>query len=179
MELQTVLENRRSIRAYDPEKKVEKSQIEEMIQAAIYAPSWKNSQTARYYVAMSEEVKEKIRTECMPEMNAAKVQDAPVLIVTTFVGHRSGFERDGQPTNEAGEGWGFYDMGLHNGNLLLKATELGLDTLVIGIRDADKLRSVLSIPETEIMGAVIAVGYRAVNPQMPLRKRVEDIAKFY
>lgn len=179
MELQTVLENRRSIRAYDPEKKVEKSQIEEMIQAAIYAPSWKNSQTARYYVAMSEEVKEKIRTECMPEMNAAKVQDAPVLIVTTFVGHRSGFERDGQPTNEAGEGWGFYDMGLHNGNLLLKATELGLDTLVIGIRDADKLRSVLSIPETEIVGAVIAVGYRAVDPQMPPRKSVEDIAKFY
>lgn len=179
MELQTVLESRRSIRAYDPDKTVEKSQIEEMIQAAIYAPSWKNSQTARYYVAMSQDIMEKIRTECLPEMNATKVEHAPVLIVTTFVSHRAGFERDGQPTNEVGEGWGFYDLGLHNENLLLKATELGLDTLVMGIRDADKLRSLLAIPEQEIVVAVIAVGYRAVDPQMPPRKRVEDIAKFY
>lgn len=179
MELQTVLEQRRSIRAYDPGRAVDKSQVEALIQAAIYAPSWKNSQTARYYVAMSPEVTEQIKSDCLPEMNAAKVKDAPVLIVTTFVSHRSGFERDGQPTNEVGEGWGFYDLGLHNENLLLKARDMGLDTLVMGIRDAEKLRSLLSIPEEEIVVAVISVGYRAVDPEMPKRKAVEDIAKFY
>ncbi len=179
MELQTVLESRRSIRAYDPEKKAEKSQIEEMIQAAIYAPSWKNSQTARYYVVMTEEVKERIKTECLPEMNASKVEHASAFIVTTFVSHRAGFERDGQPTNEIGDGWGFYDLGLHNENLLLKAADLGLDTLVMGIRDADRLRGLLEIPEQEIVAAVIAVGYRAADPQMPPRKSVEDITKFY
>ena len=102
-----------------------------------------------------------------------------MLIVSTFVSHRSGFERDGQPTNEVGEGWGFYDLGLHNENLLLKARDLGLDTLVMGIRDAEKLRSVLSIPEEEVIVAVIAVGYRAVNPDMPKRKEVAEIAKFF
>lgn len=179
MELQKVLEERRSIRAYEPGHQVEKAQIEQLIQAAIYAPSWKNSQTARYYVAMSPEVTAQIRKECLPEMNQAKVTEAPVLIVSTFVSHRSGFERDGQPTNEVGEGWGFYDLGLHNENLLLKARDLGLDTLVMGIRDAEKLRSVLSIPEEEVVVAVIAVGYRAVNPDMPKRKEVAEIAKFF
>ena len=179
MELQKVLETRRSIRAYEPGHQVEKAQIEELIQAAICAPSWKNSQTARYYVAMSPEMKERIRTECLPEINRIKVAEASVLIVSTFVSHISGFERDGQPTNEAGEGWGFYDLGLHNENLLLKARDMGLDTLVIGIRDAEKLRSVLSIPEEEVVGPVIAVGYRAVNPDMPKRKEVAEITKFF
>ena len=45
MEFQKVIESRRSIRKYDAEKKVSEEQIREMIQAAIYAPSWKNSQT--------------------------------------------------------------------------------------------------------------------------------------
>ena len=42
MEFQKVIESRRSIRKYDAEKKVSEEQIREMIQAAIYAPSWKN-----------------------------------------------------------------------------------------------------------------------------------------
>ena len=53
MEFQKVIESRRSIRKYDAEKKVSEEQIREMIQAAIYAPSWKNSQTARYYCVLS------------------------------------------------------------------------------------------------------------------------------
>lgn len=46
MEFQTVLENRRSVRSYDDSKKVTKEQINEIVEAAIQAPSWKNSQTA-------------------------------------------------------------------------------------------------------------------------------------
>lgn len=179
MELQTVLETRRSIRAYDPEKTMDKAQVDELIQAAIYAPSWKNSQTARYYAVMSPEMKARLINECLPEMNAFKVKDAQVLLITTFVSKRSGFERDGQPTNEVGEGWGFYDLGLHNENLMLKARDMGLDTLVMGIRDAEKLREIFEIPQEEIVVAVISVGYRAVDPEMPKRKSVEDIVKYY
>ena len=43
MELQNVLQQRRSIRKYK-QQPVEKEKIEEMIQAAIYSESWKNSQ---------------------------------------------------------------------------------------------------------------------------------------
>ena len=38
-----------------------------------------------------------------------------------------GFDKNtGSPVNEAGDGWGYYDLGLQNDNLLLKAAELGL-----------------------------------------------------
>ena len=45
MEFTKLLEERRSIRAFDPEKHVTAEQIQEIVQAAIQAPSWKNSQT--------------------------------------------------------------------------------------------------------------------------------------
>lgn len=43
--------------------------------------------------------------------------------------------------------------------LLLKATELGLSTLVMGIRDAAKISEILEIPENEAVVSVISVGY--------------------
>ena len=49
MELQSALENRKSIRSY-LSKDVEPEKLTALIEAASLAPSWKNSQTARYYV---------------------------------------------------------------------------------------------------------------------------------
>lgn len=40
MQLQAVMEKRRSIRHYNPERKVTKEQLEELIKAASYAPSY-------------------------------------------------------------------------------------------------------------------------------------------
>lgn len=179
MEFQKVIAERRSVRRYDPEKKVDKAVVREIIEAAILAPSWKNSQTARYHCLMSEDIKKKMREECLPAFNAKNVEDAPVLIVSTFVKNRSGFEKDGTPSNEAGNGWGFFDLGMHNENLVLKAKELGLDTVVMGIRDENKIRDLLAIDEEEVIVTVIGLGYGIKEPEMPKRKTVDDITKFY
>ena len=177
MELQNALETRRSIRKYQA-KPVEPEKIRQMIQAAILAPSWKNSQVTRYYVAQSEEALKKVR-EALPEFNRNNTKDAPVLIVSTIVKGRSGYNVDGTASNELEDGWGCYDCVMQNMNLLLKATELGLGTLVMGIRDAGKLKEVFEIPEEEIVVSVIGVGYADVDPEMPKRKSVDETAKFY
>ena len=70
-------------------------------------------------------------------------------------------------------------MGLQNENLILKATELGLSTLIMGLREADKLREILNIPETETIVSVIAVGQAAEEPIRPHRKEIDEIAKFF
>ena len=101
------------------------------------------------------------------------------MVITTFVANRSGFERDGNPTNECGNGWGYYDLGLHNENFVLQATNMGLSTLIMGIRDAKKLRELLSIPETETIVAVIAVGKAAQSPEKPKRKEPADILRVF
>ena len=58
MEFSELIEKRRSIRSYDPSKRVTKRQIEECVDSAIQAPSWKNLQTSRYYCILEEENKE-------------------------------------------------------------------------------------------------------------------------
>lgn len=178
MDLQKVMETRRSVRKYDASKKVTKEQISEIVEAAILAPSWKNSQTARYHVVLSDEMTKTMLTDCLPEFNA-KNSEGAALVVTTFVANRAGFNREGQPDNEVGNGWGFYDLGLHNENFVLKAKELGLDTLIMGIRDESKIREALQIPEAETIVAVIALGYGEQEPEMPKRKKPEDIVKYY
>lgn len=177
MEFQELINTRRSIRSYDTGKKVTEAQVKEIIEAAIQTPSWKNSQTARYYCILSDEMIQKVSSECLPPFNQ-KSSGGASLIVTTFVKQVSG-HTNGEPDNELGDGWGCYDLGLHNENFILKAKEMGLGTLIMGIRNAEKIREILQIPEEEIIVAVIALGYPLADTPKRPRKTAEEIAKFY
>ena len=179
MEFQTLIENRRSVRKYSPNTDISKEQIQQLIKAALEAPSWKNTETGRYYCVLSEDMKQKLRKECLCYANNDIKTEHAALIVTTFVHNRAGFQKDGTPDNEIGNGWGCYDLGLQNENLILKAAELGLSTLIMGLRNADKIREMLSIPESETIVAVIAVGTADEEPRRPKRRELEDVLKFF
>ena len=171
-----VLTTRRSIRSYDATKKISEQEVRQLMEAVQEAPSWANQQPSKYYVALSPEklaaVKELIGG------NKRNVEDAPVLIVSTYERGKSGFFQ-GNPANEVGDGWGAYDNGLSNCYLVLKARAMGFDTLIMGMRDTDKLRQLFSIPENETVMAVIALGYRAAEPRQPRHRPLDDIVKFY
>ena len=47
------------------------------------------------------------------------------------------------------------------------------------MRDADALRSLFSIPESETIMAVISLGYRAQKPRQPQHRPLDDIVKFF
>ncbi|MBR1643861.1 MAG: nitroreductase family protein [Bacteroidales bacterium] len=175
--LDDLLRWRRSIRQFRPDTAVAEEEIREMIGAATEAPTWKNSQTGRYYVALGAEARKRV-VASLPEFNQRSVAGCGAFVVTTFKHNRSGYERTGEPSNELGNGWGCYDLGLQNAFLLLKAAELGVDTLVVGIRDAAQLRDALAIPDDETVVSVIALGHRADDPARPKRKEVDEIAHF-
>ena len=177
MELSVVLEERRSIRDYAEGVKITREEIEKMIYAAQQAPSWKNSQTGRYYAAISDEGVAGVRS-LLPEFNAVRTQNAAAYIVVTYQTKISGHDSEGNPADENGDAWGAYDLGLQNENLLLKARELGYDTLIMGLRDAGKLKSLFAISDDEAIMAVIALGKRRVDPEKPMRKEISEIVKF-
>lgn len=178
MSLNELIKERRSVREFN-EKPVSREDINKIIDAAIFAPSWKNSQTGRYYVIDSVDVLKQFREECLGEFNRNNLMQAPAVVITTFVSNRSGFDREGNAENEIGNGWGCYDLGLQTQNLLLMAKELGICTLVMGLRDGDKIRKLLNIPETETLVSIIGVGYSDIDTEQPKRKSVEDITKFF
>jgi Nitroreductase len=175
MELQTCIEQRRSVRKYKNQS-VPRELIREIIKAATFAPSWKNSQVSRYYVAEGNAKKE--LASYLGEFNGRNVQDAPVLIVSTVVNKRSGFTRAGEYETHLKDGFQYYDCGMQSMNLCLKAHELGLATLVMGIYDEAAIRKLFNIDESQIIVAVTAVGYADGETSMPKRKSVDDITVF-
>ena len=158
MNFDEVLQTRRSIRSYRDEK-VPHEVLEELIKSVQYSPSWKNQQTTRFYVLESKESMDQMRNGPLAPFNAKRTMLASNYIIVTFVKDVVGFNDDGQPTNELGNGWGCYDAGIATQSLVLKAKDLGLGTLIMGIRDAAALRKNFNIPKTEQIVAVIAVGY--------------------
>jgi len=61
--------------------------------------------------------------------------------------------------------------------LVLAASNLGYDTLIMGLRDEDALREYFNIPEEEIVMSVIAIGKKKTEPNMRPRKDVDEILK--
>ena len=140
------------------------------------APSRKNRQTSRCYAAESPEALGKLR-EALPAFNQNSCANA-ALVVTTYVENVVGFGADG-PVNEIGNGWGAYDLGLHDAYLILTAKDHGYDTLIMGIRDAAVIRETHGIPENEEIMSVIAVGKRRTEPSERPRKELGEVVRFF
>lgn len=89
MEFNELIEKRRSIRSYAADTVITEEQLRGIISAAQQAPSWKNSETGRYYIALSSEAMEKVKT-LLPEYNRNNCENAAAIIVSTYVSNRSG-----------------------------------------------------------------------------------------
>ena len=98
--------------------------------------------------------------------------------MTTFVKGVVGYNDYG-PANEVRNGWGAYDLGLHDAFLILAASDLGYDTLIMGIRDGSAIREKLGIPGNEQIMSVIAIGKRAKDASPRPRKELEEVTKFF
>lgn len=176
-DIDAVIASRRSVRHFDAAKTISKEQVQTLIATTQEAPTWANGQPVRYYVALSPEKADAVR-EVIGEWNKKNTEGAHVFIVSTYVKGASGFFR-GTPANEVGDGWGAYDTGLSDAYLILKARAMGFDTLIMGGRDAEAIRSIFDIPQEEAVMSVIALGYRSEDPERPKRKDLDEILKFY
>ncbi|MBQ6334783.1 MAG: nitroreductase family protein [Erysipelotrichaceae bacterium] len=173
MELNELVKIRRSCRRYI-DAQVKEEDVKEIIECARLAASWKNSQTGRYYVALSEEAKKAVY-EALPDFNRRSSANA-AYIVASFKKGLSGGIGEGKMSEE-GDLWGAYDLGLQNSYLMLKASELGYDTLIMGLRDVEALRTYFAIPEDEIIMPVIAIGKRENELKLGARKQLDEILK--
>ncbi len=175
MEFKELIAARRSVRNYA--SAIEHDALVRILKEAQQAPSWKNQQTSRCYVIETPEILEDLRASALPSFNQNSSAHA-ALVVTTYIRNVVGYQ-DGTPVNEIGNGWGAYDLGLHDAYLTLAARNAGYDTLIMGIRDADVIRSKLNIPENEEIMSAIAIGKRNAEPSMRPRKELDEVVRFF
>ena len=169
---------RRSIRKFknDP---VSHELLEQIVETASYAPSWKHTQITRY-IAVEGELKDKIAKEgtSIWPGNGTIISSAPVLIAVTIIKNRSGFERDGSYSTPRGDGWQMFDAGIASQTFCLAAYEQGLGSVILGLFDRAAVEEMLKLPEDRELVALIPVGYPDEAPAAPKRKPVSELLSY-
>ena len=171
------IKTRRSIRRYKPDR-IEHSLIDSIVSTASYSPSWKNTQITRYTAVEDRSVLEEIAEKFTPDYNAAIIRQAPMLIVVTFIRGRCGYERDGSFTTKKGDRWQMFDVGVACQTFCLAAHNAGLGTVIMGIWDEDGITKLLKLPDDQELAALIAVGWPDVDPDVPMRKSVDELLTY-
>lgn len=168
---------RRSIRQFT-DQPISHELLEQIVETASYAPSWKHTQIVRY-IAVEGETKDKLAacTSTFPG-NGKIMANAPMVIAVTIIKGRSGFERDGSYTTERGDSWQMFDAGVASEAFCLAAYEQGLGTVIMGIFDQKEAAELLQIPDDRDLIALIPIGYPAESPTAPRRKSVEDLLSY-
>ena len=180
MEAIKCIKERRSIRKFKAGK-VARDVVREIVAAAAYAPSWKNTQITRYIVVEDEGVKTKIAEECVLGFayNTKTIKGAPQLVVVTYVPGLSGFEKDGSYTTSKEDRWESFDTGIATQTFCLAACDKGVGTVILGIFDDDKVRDAAGVPEGQKVAALIAMGYpEGEAPAAPKRKEAEELVRY-
>lgn len=180
MELIDGIKSRRSIRQFE-NRPVERAVIEAVVEAAAFAPSWKNGQIARYLVVDDPATIARLATPaCMLGFahNADIVAKAPAVLLLTVVTERSGYEKDGRFSTPKGDRWEMFDAGIAAQTFCLAAHEKGLGTVIMGIFDENRIAKVVDIPAGQRLAAVIPLGYPAGEPTAPPRKAAAELVSF-
>lgn len=176
MDTFSAIQTRRSVRVYQ-DKPVPQDLLEEVLSAALMAPSWKNTQTASYTVVSTPEAKAKLLS-ALPPRNVQTVTTAPVVIVMTTKKGRCGYERDGSFSTKKEDRWEMFDAGIACQTLCLAAWDRGLGTCIMGLYDEDTLPALLEVPGDQYVTAVIALGYPGEEPVCPKRKTLEEKVRY-
>lgn len=173
MEFNQLVIQRRSCRKFLDEE-VKKEDIEKILQTTLLAPSWKNSETGRYYIAISKQAKQVVY-DALPDFNKVSSKGASYIIATYKKG-LSGCGKEKEYVDEIKDGWGSYDLGLQSAYLCLAAKDNGFDTLIMGLKDNKVLRDYFKIPEDEDIMPVIAIGKANGDLKLNPRKTIEEIS---
>jgi nitroreductase len=137
-----------SPRALDASSEVGPDQVRALLEAARWAPSFGNTQPARYLVGVRGTPSFDAILAALNSGNRAWAHRASLLLIGVMV-----------TTNEKGSvPYAEYGLGLASENLVLQAVELGLVAHQMAGFSADAVRSAFSLPDDAVPKVAIAVG---------------------
>jgi len=167
MDVFKAIKDRRSIRAFTDEP-VSKDEVNQLLDAARWAPSAGNIQPWEFVVVQSAKVK---RALVKAALDQTFIEEAPVVLVVCANPTRSS-RRYGS------RGVSLYclqDTAAAIQNVHLAAYALGLATCWVGSFEEEEIRRVLSLPDVLRPVAIIPVGHAAEKPEPTSRRPLNDI----
>jgi len=171
-----IVKGRRSIRRYQA-KEIPKDDLNTILEAVRWAPSWANTQCWEVVVVKNPTIKQRLQ-EILSAANPANkaMVEAPVVMVLCGRRGVSGCY-SGKPKTKLGD-WFMFDVGLATQNLCLAAHSLNLGTVIIGSFSHDRAKEILGIPEGYEAVALIPVGYPAREAKQSHRKQISEFVHY-
>ena len=180
MDAISCLKTRRSVRRFE-EKPVSRELLTEVVKLAQFAPSWKNSQTVRYYIVDDPALKSRLAEEafaCYPK-NGGNLNSAAAAVIVATVTGVCGYNEDGTPSSVLGSHWQSFDAGIATQTFCLAAHEMGLGSVIMGLYDPEKVAQIANLPDGLQVSCLLAVGYPTDGPHgKAVRMPVEDVLQF-
>ena len=157
-----VIKGRRSIRKYK-RKEIEQEKLEKILKAGSWAPSGLNNQPWRFVLIRDKKLRAKLSrlTEYGEIIKGANV------VICVFLDKQSSYHREKD----------IMAIGACIQNMLLEAHSLGIGSCWLGeiLKNAEKVRELLSLDQRyELMG-LVSLGYPAEVPEAPRRKGLRKL----
>ena len=174
MDFLELVSSRQSVRAFDPERPVEREKLDRIIEIARLAPSACNAQPWSFVLVDDPELKNKVADATSSRVLGMNhfTKQAPVhlLLVEEKVNISSGIG-----------GWvkkkdfAQMDLGIVAAHIVLAAQAEGLGTCIVGWFDEDKVKELLNIPASNRVWLSIVIGYGTQPLRKKSRKPIEKI----
>jgi len=180
MEVVEAIKTRRSIRKYKTTP-VDDKTVEVVLEAARWAPSWRNSQCRRFIVVRDDRIKNQLADalrsskEGLPNPADNAIRTAPVAIVACAELGKSGYDNEGKPATDKGDSWYMFDVALAMQNLTLAAHSVGLGTVHVGLFNAKQVADILEVPPGFCVVSMTPLGYPDQEPEVRPRKELSEI----
>jgi nitroreductase len=157
VEFWQVLEERHSVRNFDPSADVPAETVERLLQAAIRAPSAGNRQPWHFYVVRDPAVRQGLADAAWGQSFVAQ---APVAIVVCANADQSA----GRYGDRGRVLYCLQDTAAATEHILLAAVALGLGSCWVGAFDEDYAARVLDLPRQHRPVAILPIGKPARQP---------------
>lgn len=166
------IKERRTVRNFE-DTDVPEEKLREILEAVRWSPSWANTQCWEVIVVKDAGLKEKLK-EIVGGTNPASksLAKAPVVLGLCARLGTSGYYKE-QTTTKFGD-WFMFDLGIVSQNISLAAHSLGLGSVIMGLFDHDRVKSVLNVPEGYELVSLMPMGYPAKIPSAPKRRELEE-----
>ncbi len=173
------IKSRRVTRKYG-DRPVPIEYVNDILEAARWAPSWANTQCWKFVVVRDSGVKASLADAMVNKGSASEsLKIAPVVIIACAETGKSGFYPSiPGPATDKGDTWYMYDVALAMENLVLAAHSLGLGTVHLGLFDARKVAAAIQLPPNHCVVAMTPLGYPDGDARATPRKELAEIVSY-
>lgn len=142
---------RYSVRSFNAQP-IEDEKLNLILEAGHVAPTARNNQPQKIYIAKSEDARKKLASVCPCTF------DAPVILVVCY--DRT---RESKSTLMPGYGFGETDASIVCTHMMLEAAELGIGSCWVGYFNTNDVAGALELPQNLTVSALLPIGYPAEN----------------